>query len=221
MNRSWSDQNKHMQQLLKKQTFAEGIHALIVLRGDLMQEILSWRGCTKEALCAIPYLKADGYHSKTAAYSLWHIFRIEDIVVNSLIRRDTEVLFSGSWLQELRSPIITTGNELKGMQIAEFSRQLNMDALFRYCQAVAASTDAWLGTLDYATAKTTFCEADKEALRQLQVVSADEDAAWLIDYWCGKDILGLMKMPLSRHWIMHIEAGRRILAKAAPGWDSQ
>lgn len=34
-----------------------------------------------------PYLNAEGDYSKTIAYSLWHIFRIEDIVVNSLIRR--------------------------------------------------------------------------------------------------------------------------------------
>jgi hypothetical protein len=41
-------------------------------------------------------------------------------------------------------------------------------------------------------------------------VSEDENAFWLIDYWCGKDIKGLIQMPFSRHWIMHIEAMRRI-----------
>ncbi|MDD6401173.1 MAG: phage head-tail adapter protein, partial [Lachnospiraceae bacterium] len=38
-------------------------------------------------------------------------------------------------------------------------------------------------------------------------------AVWLIDYWCSKDISGLIKMPLSRHWIMHIEAANRIKEK--------
>ena len=36
------------------------------------------------------------------------------------------------------------------------------------------------------------------------------DAFWLIDYWCGKDVKGLIQMPFSRHWIMHIEAMCRI-----------
>jgi len=36
---------------------------------------------------------------------------------------------------------------------------------------------------------------------------------WLIDYWCGKDIRGLIQMPFSRHWIMHIEASLRIKNK--------
>lgn len=41
----------------------------------------------------------------------------------------------------------------------------------------------------------------------------EESAVWLIDYWCSKDISGLIKMPLSRHWIMHIEAANRIKEK--------
>lgn len=39
------------------------------------------------------------------------------------------------------------------------------------------------------------------------------NAAWLIDYWCDKDFRGLVQMPFSRHWIMHIEAALRIAGK--------
>ena len=34
---------------------------------------------------AIPFINADGYHSKTIAYSIWHIFRIEDIVAHTSV----------------------------------------------------------------------------------------------------------------------------------------
>ena len=40
-----------------------------------------------------------------------------------------------------------------------------------------------------------------------------ENAVWLIDYWCKKDVRGLIQMPFSRHWIMHIEACERIRNK--------
>lgn len=43
--------------------------------------------------------------------------------------------------------------------------------------------------------------------------STDENAVWLIDYWCQKDARGLIQMPFSRHWIMHIEASLRIRNK--------
>ena len=44
-------------------------------------------------------------------------------------------------------------------------------------------------------------------------VSEEAQAAWLTDYWCGKNIRGLIQMPFSRHWIMHTEAALRIQKK--------
>ena len=61
--------------------------------------------------------------------------------------------------------------------------------------------------------KKKISEERKEHLKLLNVVSNDENAIWLIDYWCGKDIRGLIQMPFSRHWIMHIEASLRIKNK--------
>lgn len=57
-----------------------------------MQTLVSF----KEDLCredfnAIPFINADGYHSKTIAYSIWHIFRIEDIVAHTVITEDEQV----------------------------------------------------------------------------------------------------------------------------------
>lgn len=56
-------------------------------------------------------------------------------------------------------------------------------------------------------------EDDKVLIQNLQVISKDESAIWLIDYWCEKDVKGLIKMPFSRHWIMHVEACLRIKSK--------
>lgn len=215
MNKEWSEKNKLMQALLKKNTFSEGIAELIELRSILMNEILSWRSLPSDTFSAIPYINAEGYHSKTVAYSLWHIFRIEDIVVNSLIRKNEEILFSGDYVEKMKATITTTGNELKGMEIAGFSKTLDIGALYEYIKNVKDSTDEWLQTLDYESMKKSFDEEDKERLRKLDVVSNDEEAIWLIDYWCSKDIKGLIKMPLSRHWIMHIEAALRIIKKVS------
>ena len=104
-----------MQLLIKKaDTFDQGRDVLFELRDDLMDTLLSFRKELKrEDFDAMPFMNADGYHSKNIAYSIWH----------------------------------------------------------------------------------------------------DENAVWLIDYWCNKDVRGLIQMPFSRHWIMHIEACLRILNK--------
>ena len=213
MNKEWSEKNKQMQSLIgKKESFSEGINTLTELRSDLFSQITSIVDTyPAEAFYQMPYAGADGYHSKTLSYSMWHIFRIEDIVAHTLIAQDSQVLFSKDWLKKTKSPIITTGNELSGEEIAEFSKQLDVKALHKYCKAVMDSTDKLLRRLEYKDLKRKFTDDDRERLIESGSVSKDEDAFWLIDYWCGKDVKGLIRMPFSRHWIMHIEAMCRIV----------
>lgn len=215
MNKEWSELNKAVQLCLKKEaSFAEGIETLLKLRGMLMNELERFKtGLCREEFNAIPFINADGYHSKTIAYSIWHIFRIEDIVVNSLIKDEEQVFFSGNYKERTGSPIITTGNELTGRQIADFSKMLDLDALYRYIYEVKSVTDTMLKSLSYSYLKMKMTDESKSRLEALEVVSADDKAFWLIDYWCKKDVRGLIQMPLSRHWIMHIEACMRIRNK--------
>ena len=215
MNKEWSELNKTMQSQLKKEaTFREGIVTLFELRNALMKEILLFKEeCSRADFNTMPYINADGYHSKTIAYSLWHIFRIEDIVAHTLIANDEEIFFSGGFHNSINSPIITTGNELVREQIAEFSEQLNIDELYRYIFAVKESTEKMLTALPYSELKRRMTDEDKKRVVSLNAVSTDENAVWLIDYWCGKDVRGLIQMPFSRHWIMHVEAAKKIKDK--------
>ena len=167
----------------------------------------------KDDYSAIPFINADGYHSKTIAYSLWHIFRIEDIVAHTLIKEDEQVFFAGNYHERICSPIITTGNELVKQEIAEFSKKLDIDELYSYMLEVKQSTEDILKSLSFDDMKKKISEETREELKLLHVVSDDENAIWLIDYWCNKDIRGLIQMPFSRHWIMHIEACLRIKNK--------
>lgn len=215
MNREWSELNKTMQaQIRRKDTYPSGMDTLSALRDHLSQTLLSFRRELPRAdFDAIPFLNAEGYHSKTIAYSIWHIFRIEDIVAHTLIGGDEQVFFSGGYQARIHSPLITTGNELAGQEIADFSARLDLDALYAYAAEVKESTEALLRTLPYEALKEKIPPERKERLKNLGVVSAHENAAWLIDYWCGKDVRGLIQMPFSRHWIMHIEACLRIKNK--------
>ena len=215
MNKSWSELNRKMQiQLKKEATFADGIETLFELRKELMQAADGFfRDFSREEFCAMPFINAEGYHSKTVAYSLWHIFRIEDIVANTLIAGCGQVFFRGNYKERTNSPIITTGNELVKQQIAEFSRQLNLGELQNYIHEVKAQTEKILCALSYSDLKKKVSAERRKELESLNVVSTDESAGWLIDYWCGKDFRGLVQMPFSRHWIMHIEAALRIAGK--------
>lgn len=215
MNKEWSELNKTMQNRIKKKdTYDAGIDTLVDLRNNLWDTIESFKEeLSREDFNAIPFIGADGYHSKTIAYSLWHIFRIEDIVAHTLIKEDEQVFFKGDYQKRIGSPIITTGNELVGSEIAEFSKGLDLDELYNYISDVKQSTESLLKDIPYDDLKKKITEERKEILKSLYVVSEDESAIWLIDYWCNKDVRGLIQMPFSRHWIMHIEACLRIKNK--------
>ncbi len=215
MNKEWSELNKTMQtQIKKKDTYEEGIGTLFDLRNQLMEILISFNDeLRRKDFDAIPFINADGYHSKTIAYSIWHIFRIEDIVAHTLINEDEQVFFAGNFKERINSPIITTGNELIKQQIADFSGQLNLQELYSYIFEVKDSTEKIIKSLSYGELTQKISGERKEYLKSLNVVSSDENAVWLVDYWCNKDIRGLIQMPFSRHWIMHIEACLRIKNK--------
>ena len=215
MNKDWAEKNKRMQALIGKEaSFNEGIDVLIDLRNDLFGQITSIvNSYPTDAFYQMPFAGADGYHSKTLSYSMWHIFRIEDIVAHTLIKQDEQVLFSNDWIKKTKSPIITTGNELQGDAIADISKKLDVKALCEYCKAVMKSTNDLFKSLKYKDIKRKFFDEDKKRIMDSKCVSTDENAIWLVEYWCGKDVKGLIQMPFSRHWIMHIEAMCRITNK--------
>lgn len=215
MNKEWSDLNKLMQsQLKKRETIQEGFQTLFLLREKLWEQMLHFReDLSNEQFSLMPFLNATGYHSKSIAYSLWHIFRIEDIVAHSLIAGDEEIFFQSNYQDRIHSPIITTGNELKKEEIRIFSEQLNIPELYHYIEEVYQNTNQIISELSFEQLKTSIPKERKEQLWKSKVVSEMDRASWLVDYWCDKDVRGLVQMPFSRHWIMHVEACLRIKEK--------
>ena len=215
MNKDWAELNKTIQlQIKKKDTFELGIDTLIKLRKELMAQIVQFKKeLSIDDFSAMPYMNAKGYHNKTIAYSLWHIFRIEDIVAHSLIADDEQVFFKGDYQSRINSPIITTANELVKEEIEDFSKKLSVEELYNYIIEVDISTTQILKELTFSDIKEKMTDEKRKSLEKLNVVSKDENAYWLIDYWCGKDVKGLIQMPFSRHWIMHIEACLKIRDK--------
>ena len=220
MNKDWSDKNKQMQTLISKEaTFDDGIKVLLELRVELFEQITSIvKTFPPEAFYQLPFGEGEGNHQTTLAWSLWHTFRIEDIVAHTLILNNEQILFTDGWLKKTKAKIITTGNELTADKMIDFSKQLNIKATYDYCKAVMDSTNELLKNLKFADLKKNFTDEDRARLVATNCVSPDESSAWLIDFWRGKNLKGLIQMPFSRHWIMHVEAMNRIekrLAKTA------
>ncbi|QUR49899.1 phage head-tail adapter protein [Parabacteroides distasonis] len=194
-------------EISNENTFHSGIKDLLLLRKQLFDILLQF----KTELCrddfnAMPFIGEDGFHSKTIAYSIWHIFRIEDIVSHTLISGDDQIFFVGNFQERIGSPILTTGNELIEHQIADFSKSLDLDELYKYALSVKIITDWIIENMTFADMSRKIQNSDRMRLESLNVVSQSDNAHWLIDYWCGEDLRGLILMPFSEHWMAHIYA---------------
>lgn len=199
--------SKIKEEISNENTFHLGIENLLLLRKRLFNAILQLKAeLCRDDFNAMPFIGEDGFHSKTIAYSIWHIFRIEDIVSHTLINGDDQIFFFGNFQERIGSPIITTGNELIGHQIADFSASLDLDELYKYALSVKVITDWIIENMTFADLKRRITTADRLRLESLCVVSQSDNARWLIDYWCGEDLGGLILMPFSEHWLAHIHA---------------
>lgn len=201
---------KAFQESIKKSdSFDAGKQSLLELRKDITaiyDHIFTV--CAGEDFCKMPLPK-----HKTIAYYLYHLTRIEDITSNMLIAGKTQVFFTGGFDKLLNSRVITTGNEIPRDELIEFSKTLNIGELQKYAAAVLANTDEIIRSMSYEVSKMKVSAERRAALIEAECVSTDENAFWLVDYWCKKTYAGLMLMPFSRHQMMHLDNCLHIIEK--------
>lgn len=147
----------------------------------------------------------------TIAWNLWHITRIEDMVVSRLIYHREEIF--EQWQEKLNTSYRDTGNAMTDEEIVDLSKQLNFDQLMEYRKAVGYQTKEMIRNLKYSD---LFVKVRKEDIRRLAVtgsVSQHPDAIWLLDFWSKKDVSGLLLMPILRHPFVHLFDNLKLMEK--------
>jgi hypothetical protein len=76
------------------------------------------------------------------AWLLWHATRWEDVVVNTWVAGQPQVLVRQDWLAHLRVPDRHCGTAMPPAEAAQVSAQVDLDALRAYREAVEARTRA-------------------------------------------------------------------------------
>ena len=216
MDKNYSERHKVILSQLKKEiSFYDGIKNLIDLREDLFLNHVEkyFSRLSKDDFCKIPFAGSPGNKDATISWSIYHVFRIEDIICHNFISNDEQIFFAQNYQKKMNCSVITTANEMNDEQMIEFSKDLNSAELFSYAKEVKNVSQKVLSNLTFKQAKEKVSEQQKQKLLMQNVVSTNPEAFWLVDYWCKKNIRELLQMPFSRHWIMHIEACEAICKK--------
>ena len=209
----WNIDQKKMNELIKKEnTFEAGKKLFMALHASVHFSVQSgltildklWDGLEKSALGIMPTEK-----DVTIAWNIWHITRIEDLTANILISAGEQVL-NGQWLKKIGTSVTDTGNAMTDEQIISFSREIDPCGLRDYRIAVGERTKSILSRLDFMDMKRTVDKKAVAKIRRIGGVIEHPDSIWLLDFWSKKNISGIIKMPLTRHQIVHINDSLRL-----------
>lgn len=134
-------------------------------------------------------------------WNLWHIMRIEDLIVNILIC-EKESILNEKLKNELNISITDTGNSITKEEIKKFAKNINIKKLKYYSNKIKKNTINLTKRLKAEDIKRKINKINLEKI--INECGVTKDNLWLIDYWSKKDIAGLLLMPLSRHIIVHL-----------------
>lgn len=133
-------------------------------------------------------------------WHIWHLTRIEDVVVNILLRGVPEILDCDSWLGRLGIDGRLVGTGDSDDEVRALSERIDVDALLAYRDAVGRATRAWVRDLDFATLDVVPDIAERIAAAP-DIVG--ERARWLLRFYTGKSAAFLLTFPVNNHGFMH------------------
>ena len=134
--RQWSTDQKKLRGMLTSGDQVDESKELFysqhgVLHSKAVSESDSWsfadqvfRGISQDQLRIIPE-----NHQHSMIWILWHISRIEDVTMNILVADDIQVYLQDGWIQELKSPIHHTGNNIEDLVVMRLSQQYKKESI--------------------------------------------------------------------------------------------
>jgi hypothetical protein len=134
------------------------------------------------------------------AWHLWHMTRIEDVTINTMLRGASEVLDSGAWLTGLGIEARHVGTGDTDDEVRGLSEQIDLPALLAYRDAVGRETRAWVRDLDVAALDEV---PDVAARLAAAPPIVSERASWLPRFYAGKNAAFLLTFPITNHGFMH------------------
>lgn len=136
---------------------------------------------------------------------VWHLARIEDVAINTIIRDAPQVLFEDGWTARIGTPDTRVGTGFADADVRSVTEALDIDHLHAYWAAVRARTLAWLESgpdLEHAP--------DVGARLSRIPEIAPPDGAWLAEQWAGKPARYFVRTAVIAHGYVHLGEMRAV-----------
>lgn len=144
-----------------------------------------------------------GTRTVPMCWQFWHTYRIEDLVSNFLMT-DQEQIFNEKWKRKIGSSITDTGNALELDEVIAFGKEINIEALHDYLIMVGKNTRNILKNLTLEQVKSKVSYENIMRILEEGGVTTDFRSIWLLVYWGGLTIGGMILTPMTDHHMMHL-----------------
>jgi len=214
--KSWNDRHKRLRQMFGDPGELAAVIDLFLQQHAMVHDAKMsdsglhsfsdavWQGANETIIRCVP---AKFEHS--VAWLLWHIARIEDMTMNTLLAGTIQVFHQGSWLEKLKINVRHSGNVVMDKEaVTKLSRAIDIDMLRAYRLAVGQSTrEAVKGLQPDEFGQ----KVDSARLQELlDNGSVAEEASDLLTYWGNLTKAGLLLMPPTRHNFIHLNEALKV-----------
>ncbi|HEX2957826.1 MAG TPA: hypothetical protein VHO70_13405 [Chitinispirillaceae bacterium] len=203
----------------KEHTFDEGIQVFLEIHSWFYSSKLTGKKSTSfedalfDGLTEKAARTAVNKKGRTVLYGVWHSTRIEDMTMNLLVAKKSQVYVRERFNDAIHAGLDHTGNSLSSDEILIMSAKIDIDALRAYRLRVGIESRKIIQSLEFRDIKIKVAMKDIERIRTEGGVDDVPAANWLLDFWSKKTVEGILMMPASRHHIVHFN--ENFAAKAA------
>ena len=101
-------------------------------------------------------------------------------------------------------------NAMTAKEIVDFGNSMIMKELRNYRMAVGRKTQETISQLEANDLKKKMRSNQLKRIIDEGGVLEVEGSRWLVDFWGKKTVAGILKMPITRHQIVHLNAAFKI-----------
>jgi hypothetical protein len=212
--KAWNERHKRLRQALlagDQKTVLDSFlvqHAMVHSANMSRLDIFSFEDEILNRLSEEQFRKIAPKSNHSIAWILWHITRVEDVVMNLLVAGTSQVLLDDDWYERIGAGVIHTGNGLSARAVRDLSEKVDPRYLSMYRLAVGRETRKVVNRLKSADYKR---KVDPTRVRRI----GDEKAVLpqaksIVDYWASRTKGELLLMPPLRHSFLHLNEARRL-----------
>lgn len=211
MNKKWRETLDKCEALVgNKNHCKEGLDLLVEVRNEIFSCLRSsMEGLSNSDYAKIPFANAHNFATKSIAYHIYYTYRVEDILLNTVIKNEEQMFFSHGYRDKLNISLTVPTEDASAEEIKAFSERISIDALWEYAAKVNEAVNEYLCVIAFDDVKRHFGSDDIKRL-DASSFGINQLHSLRLNRWSHETLYGFIIRDFSYTPVMNYEACMQI-----------